>query len=120
MVDLPHNEKKTLHLVEIREEITSLSSALPYILMVYSHISPSLFVDSNDFYFITDIFIHHIKVIEEGILFNSIAAMDEAFLTGTSTQIAAIKRIDGHYFYTNNNIGPVTRRLQEAYRVLKL
>ena len=62
----------------------------------------------------------NIKVIEEGILFNSIAAMDEAFLTGTSTQIAAIKRIDGHYFYTNNNIGPVTRRLQEAYRVLKL
>lgn len=62
----------------------------------------------------------NIKVIEEGILFNSIAAMDEAFLTGTSTQIAAIKCIDGHYFYTDNNIGPVTRRLQEAYCVLKL
>jgi len=61
-----------------------------------------------------------IQVIEQGVPLTSIATMDEAFLTGTSTQIAAIRQIDAHSFYKNNEIGPVTKRLQDAFLKLKI
>jgi D-alanine transaminase len=40
--------------------------------------------------------------------------MDEAFLTGTSTQITPIREIDGFALY-EDSMGPVTRMLQEAF-----
>jgi len=44
--------------------------------------------------------------------------MDEAFLTGTTTQIASIKQIDDHHYY-DTEIGPVTKKLQEAFLLMK-
>ena len=44
--------------------------------------------------------------------------MDEAFLTGTTTQIASIKQIDNHHYY-HTEIGPVTKKLQEAFLLMK-
>lgn len=44
--------------------------------------------------------------------------MDEAFLTGTTTQIASIKQIDDHHYY-HTEIGPVTKKLQETFLLMK-
>lgn len=55
----------------------------------------------------------------EGIPESEIQHMDEAFLTGTSSQITPIKKIDGIALY-EKNMGPVTHRLQEAFLELKL
>ena len=55
---------------------------------------------------------------EEAVSALDLKKMDEAFLTGTSTQIMAIKKFDEHYFYQQEK-GPVTRRLQEAFMRLK-
>ncbi|MDG1572268.1 aminotransferase class IV [Robiginitalea sp. M366] len=54
----------------------------------------------------------------EGIAAADIPHMDEAFLTGTSTQVTAIGRLDKHVFNTAA-AGPVTQRLQEAFLGLK-
>ena len=54
-----------------------------------------------------------ITVIEQGIPAAEIPQTHEAFLTGTSTQITAIDRIDAHRYGAAP--GPVTRRLQEAF-----
>ena len=54
----------------------------------------------------------------EGIQVSEIRIMDEAFLTGTSTQIMAIRQLDDHVFYEDSR-GPVTRKLQEAFAELK-
>jgi len=45
--------------------------------------------------------------------------MDEAFLTGTSTQIASIKQINDHFYYQNDQIGSITIQLQKAFLNLK-
>ena len=55
-----------------------------------------------------------IEVRLEGIPESEIHNMDEAFLTGTSTQITPIQKIDRITLY-KDGIGPVTRRLQEAF-----
>jgi len=55
----------------------------------------------------------------EGIPESEIHKMDEAFLTGTSTQITPIREIDGAVLY-KDSMGPVTRRLQEAFLEEKL
>lgn len=60
----------------------------------------------------------NIKIVEEGINSNDITTMDEAFLTGTSTQIASIQKIDNHLFY-KEDIGAITQKLQQAYAELK-
>lgn len=60
-----------------------------------------------------------LKVIYEGVAFNEFKNMDEAFLTGTSTQIASIKKMNNHFFYQNDDIGPITKMLQLAYLELK-
>ncbi len=60
-----------------------------------------------------------IEVREEAIHENDIVKMDEAFLTGTTSQIASIRQIDDHSFYQNNEVGPVTKKLQEAFLELK-
>ncbi len=59
------------------------------------------------------------EVCEEGISKQRIPQMDEAFLTGTSTQIASIKQIDQHFYYQGNEIGEVTKALQYAFLELK-
>jgi D-alanine transaminase len=60
-----------------------------------------------------------LEVRMEGILESEIQRMDEAFLTGTSSQITPIRKIDGTVLY-ENDMGPVTRRLQEAFLKEKL
>ncbi len=61
----------------------------------------------------------NLEVREEGIPLNRISEMDEAFLTGTSTQIASIRQIDNHSFYDGSNIGELTRKLQTEFFKLK-
>ena len=57
----------------------------------------------------------NLEVRDEGLPFAMIPSMDEAFLTGTSTQIASIKQIDGHHFYHSDRVGPITQLLQQAF-----
>jgi D-alanine transaminase len=59
-----------------------------------------------------------IPVCLQGIASTELPSMDEAFLTGTSTQITPIKEIDGKVLY-REPMGPVTRRLQEGFLQLK-
>ncbi|MEJ2585225.1 MAG: aminotransferase class IV [Robiginitalea sp.] len=54
----------------------------------------------------------------EGVPLSEAPHMDEAFLTGTSTQITPIREIDGASLY-KKDMGPVTRRLQESFLELK-
>ncbi|NNK31408.1 MAG: aminotransferase IV [Flavobacteriaceae bacterium] len=55
-----------------------------------------------------------IEVRLQGIQASDIHKMDEAFLTGTSTQVLAIQKIDG-YSYFEKEPGPVTQKLQKAF-----
>lgn len=61
----------------------------------------------------------NIPVKEQAILKEEAFTMDEAFLTGTTTQIASIKQIDDHLYYHTHTPGPVTAKLQRAYLDLK-
>ncbi len=61
----------------------------------------------------------NIKVEETAVLKADIKHMDEAFLTGTSTQIASIQQIDDHLFYQDKAVGSITQRLQNAFLELK-
>ena len=54
----------------------------------------------------------------EGIPSSDIRLMDEAFLTGTSTQITPIQYVDGRDVF-GQEAGPITRKLQEAFLGLK-
>lgn len=56
---------------------------------------------------------------EEAISLADIPHMDEAFLTGTTTQIAAIRQLDTHTFITNSRPGDLTRKLQDQFLQLK-
>lgn len=60
-----------------------------------------------------------IEVREKAIKLSDIATMDEAFLTGTTTQVASIRNMDEHFFYRDDNSGPVTKRIQQALADLK-
>lgn len=60
-----------------------------------------------------------LEVREEAILEASIREMDEAFLTGTTTQIASIKQLDDHFFYQGDEVGAITKKLQIAFKELK-
>jgi len=60
-----------------------------------------------------------IKVVEVGVLFSEISEIDEAFLTGTSTQIASIRQMNNHFFYQEDAIGKITEKLQQSYLELK-
>lgn len=55
-----------------------------------------------------------LEVRQEGIPADQVHNMDEAFLTGTSTQIMAISEIDGKPFQQSAP-GLVTRQIQEAF-----
>ncbi len=54
----------------------------------------------------------------EGLPVQDIPNMDEAFLTGTSTQILAIANIDD-FVLSGGHAGPITRKLQQAFLDLK-
>ena len=60
-----------------------------------------------------------IEVCLEGIPASEIQNMDEAFLTGTSTQVLAIRKVDG-YTYFEKEPGTITRKIQQAFMNLKL
>lgn len=60
-----------------------------------------------------------IEVREEAVLIENLTKMDEAFLTGTTTQVASIGRIDEHSFTSDGSIGPITRQLQQAFLDVK-
>ena len=60
-----------------------------------------------------------IEIREEAVQFSEVTSMDEAFLTGTTTQIASIKTLDDHAFYEGDEHPPITRKLQEAFDQLK-
>ena len=59
-----------------------------------------------------------IPVRMEGISAADIPCMDEAFLTGTSSQVMSIREIDGRVLY-QDQAGRITRQLQEAFLELK-
>ncbi len=56
---------------------------------------------------------------EEAIELSEISGMDEAFLTGTSTQIMALKTLGNHEYFSSEP-GPITRKLQEGFLDLKI
>lgn len=60
-----------------------------------------------------------IEVKEIPISLDSIKETQEAFLTGTSTQIASIRQIDDHIYYSGDSVGPITKKLQKAFLNLK-
>jgi len=62
---------------------------------------------------------HHIPFEEKGIFSEDVSHMDEAFLTGTSTQIASIQKIDNHTYYEGNEPGKITKKLQLLFLELK-
>ncbi|MCL4126726.1 UNVERIFIED_CONTAM: hypothetical protein GTU68_040801 [Idotea baltica] len=62
---------------------------------------------------------NNIAILEEAISQEDIYQMDEAFLTGTSTQIASIKKMDDHLYYHKNKIRYVTKKLQQLFLNLK-
>ena len=59
-----------------------------------------------------------IEVELKGIPASEIRNMDEAFLTGTSTQVLAIQKVDEHTYFEKEP-GPVTKKLQRAFLQLK-
>ena len=61
----------------------------------------------------------NIQVQEKAIEEEEIVCMDEAFLTGTTTQIASIQKIGQHELYKNEDTGPITRKLQKAFLQLR-
>lgn len=60
---------------------------------------------------------YRIPIREEALHSSEISTMDEAFLTGTTTQILAIGRImhQGEQSFVSHVTGPITKRLQEAF-----
>lgn len=60
-----------------------------------------------------------IPLVETPVSLKEMQTMDEAFFTGTTTQIAAIAQIGDHIYYHNDNMGPITVKLQAALGQLK-
>lgn len=50
----------------------------------------------------------------EGVPTDRLTQMDEAFLTGTGSQVRAIRQLDDHHYF-DAQPGPVTRRIQEVF-----
>lgn len=55
----------------------------------------------------------------EGISASKVSHMDEAFLTGTGSQVVAIRQLDDHRYFADEP-GPITQKLQQAFLELKL
>ncbi len=56
---------------------------------------------------------------EEAVRLEDIYYMNEAFLTGTTTQVASIRQINDHFYYEDKEIGSITKKLQKAFFKLK-
>lgn len=56
-----------------------------------------------------------IEVIEEPIRADELSSMDELFITGTTTEVVPITKLDGSPV-ASGGIGPVTKRAMELYR----
>ncbi len=56
-----------------------------------------------------------LQLCEEAIDEKDIIYLDEAFLTGTTTQVASIRQINQHMLYENDDIGPITQKIQTAF-----
>lgn len=61
----------------------------------------------------------NLPVIEQAVAETDIEQMDEAFFTGTTTQVASIAELGRHVFYRNDQVGEVTRNLQRAFSELR-
>ncbi|MEZ4810255.1 MAG: aminotransferase class IV [Allomuricauda sp.] len=61
----------------------------------------------------------NIPFLEKAIGVGEIAEMDEAFLTGTTTQIVSIAQLGDHTYHAEDTIGETTEKLQEAFAQLK-
>ncbi|MBO0323601.1 aminotransferase class IV [Muricauda sp. CAU 1633] len=60
-----------------------------------------------------------IPLMEKAIGVDEIDGMDEAFLTGTTTQIASIAQLGEHSYHAPDAIGKTTQKLQQAFANLK-
>lgn len=61
----------------------------------------------------------HIPLIEKGVSVQEIPMMDEAFFTGTSTQIASIVQLGDYTYHAPDDFGEITRKLQNGLAKLK-
>ena len=61
----------------------------------------------------------NIPLVERPVSLEEMPNMDEAFFTGTTTQIAPIVQMGDHIFYQNDAIGTTTAKLQSAMAELK-
>jgi len=62
---------------------------------------------------------NNIPIEEKAIVKDDVITMDEAFLTGTSTQIASIQKIDAYSYYQEFQPDSLTARLQKLFLNLK-
>lgn len=60
----------------------------------------------------------NIELREEGYPVNLIKEIDEAFLTGTTTQVGVIVKINNRVLPNGESAGPITKRLQQAFSEL--
>lgn len=61
-----------------------------------------------------------IEIKEEAVPASELAQMDEIFLTGTTTFIASVKYVDQQQLSPDLLIGPITQRLQQGFRDLRV
>lgn len=60
----------------------------------------------------------NIELKEEGFPVSVMEEIDEAFLTGTTTQVGVIAKIDNRLLPNGEVAGPITKRIQEAFSEL--
>ncbi|MCM4166351.1 D-alanine aminotransferase [Arenibacter antarcticus] len=88
--------------------------------VVYTHPADTYILDGITRQIVLELCVKlGIEVREVGVTEEDMLEMDEAFLTGTSTQIASIQQWDDYFFYHDNEVGEITQKLQLAFRNLK-
>ncbi len=87
--------------------------------MIYTHPSGPFILDGITRQVVLEICDKlKLEVRLEGIRASELHNMDEAFLTGTGSQVVAIKAIDGSDLFANA-AGPITHSIQQAFLDLK-
>ncbi|MEM9675189.1 MAG: aminotransferase class IV [Bacteroidota bacterium] len=61
-----------------------------------------------------------VDVKEEAVPLADLATVDEIFLTGTTTLVASVQYADQRELYPDQEIGPITRRIQQMFSDLRL
>ncbi|MDX1362796.1 MAG: aminotransferase class IV [Arenibacter latericius] len=88
--------------------------------IVYTHPADRFILNGITRQLVLELCLHlGIEVREEGVSEKEMIEMDEAFLTGTTTQIASIKKLDNHFYYQGEAVGEITKKLQDAFLNLK-